>query len=341
MSAKILTVVLAMFSLTGCIIVSGGGGKQPPPPPLQPGNVTFTWSFAGQTCNDVPQVAKVQVVIPGETLQNNGVYPCLANNYPGIVLHNFAGKTYSFEINALGYGDEVLYTHAGTYTVNGDVRVTVDLTPVGGPNSYAYLTWKFPPNSLSQNPTCQQVGVAFVDVNIDGTTTRYPCEQGQTTPGAQTPFIAAGTHSVAFVAVDANDYPYYRFSGSLQTFAGNPVSSDYQLAWGVGGVALGWQLTDGSLAQNCASAGVTTMSINFEDAQGNLIYGQNGDPAACNAAPVVYSFLQPGTYRVFIKGTGPGNVLYLSNGTNPPVVTVTAGQFPTAQQAISVQLYRQ
>ncbi|MFZ5471171.1 MAG: hypothetical protein ACOZIN_17250, partial [Myxococcota bacterium] len=314
----------------------GGGGGQ-----LQPGEVTFTWSFAGQTCSDVPQVAKVQIRIAGETLQNNGVYSCLTNNYPGIVLQGFVGKTYTFDIDALGTSNEVLYTGSGSFTVNGDTQVTVDLTPAGGSSSVAYLTWRFPPNSLSQNPNCQQAGVTHVDVTIDGVTTRYTCEQGQTLAGAQTPFLTAGTHVISFVAMDANGYPYYRLTSSLQTVAGNPVFVDYQLAWGVGGVALTWQLTDGQVAHTCASAGVTTMSINFEDAQGNLIYGQNGDPQACNAAPIVYSYLQPGTYRVFIKGTGPGNVLYLSNGTNPPVVTITAGQFPTAQQATSVQLYRQ
>jgi hypothetical protein len=52
---------------------------------------------------------------------------------------------------------------------------------------------------------------------------------------------------------------------------------------------------------------------------------------------VAYNYLQPGTYKVFIRGTGTGGT-YLSNAQNPPVVTVKAGEFAT--QAINVQLFR-
>ncbi|MBI3180867.1 MAG: hypothetical protein HYZ28_01850 [Myxococcales bacterium] len=341
MNARALIAFLAILGMTGCIIVDrGGGGTVPPPPPPKPGDVTFTWSFAGKSCNEVSQVRSVFIDIPGEQLQNNGVYPCLANNYPGIVLHDFNPGTYSFTLEALGYGSERLFVGSGSFTVNGDIRVTVDLTPAGGANSYAYLTWRFPPNSQSSNPNCDQAGVAFVDVSIDGSQPqRFQCATGQSQPGAQTAFLNAGSHSITLWGLGSGGYLYYRFDGTLQTFAGAPVSAEYGLGWAVGGTAVKWQLTNGSYGLTCAQAGIQTMSVNFMDAQGNMVYGTAGDTQACDAAPIVYNYLQAGTYKVFIKGTGTGGT-YLSNAQNPPVLTVQAGVFVTAQQAVNVQLFK-
>lgn len=339
MNSRLLIAFLALTNLTGCIIVGSGGGSPPPPPP-KPGDVTFTWSFAGATCNEVPQVSKVAIDIPGEQLQNDGVYPCLANDYPGIVLHDFRAGTYTFTIEALGYSNESLFTGSGSFTVNGDVRVTIDLTPVGGANSYAYITWQFPANGASSHPTCEQAGVSLVDVSIDGTSIgEFACSSGFTQPGVQTPFLNAGSHSIYIVAMTSNRYPMYEYSGTLQTFTGGPVAADYALNWAVGGAALKWQLTNGSVGQTCAQAGIQTMSINFQDEQGYMVYGTSGDIQACDAAPITYDFLQPGTYRVFIQGTGPGGT-YSSNYQSPPTITVTAGQFVPREQALNVTLYK-
>ncbi len=343
MNVRTLIAFLGVVAGSGCIVHNhdhggGGGGVAPP---ARPGDVTFSWSFAGLSCNDVPQVKSVWIDIPGERLQNGGVYPCLANGYPGIVLHDFLPGTYTFTIEGLGYGNERLYVGAGSFRVDGNVRVAIDLTPVGGPSSYAYLTWRFPPNSQSGDPSCDQAGVAWVDVSIDGSDfQRYDCRAGQSNPGVQTPFLKAGTHRIYIEAVTSSGYPLYRYDGSLQTFAGQPVSAEYRLNWGVGGTAVKWQLTNGSVGQTCSQASVQTMSINFMDERGQLVYGSQGDIQACDSAPIVYNYLQPGTYKVFIKGTGPNGVVYLSNASNPPVVVVRAGEFVSAQQAITVQLFR-
>lgn len=344
MNAKTLGAFLVALLVQGCIIVKdgggGGGGGGNPPPPAQPGDVTFTWSFSGGTCMDVPDVKSVHISIPGEELQNGGYYPCLANNYPGIVLFDFAPGTYSFDIEAVSYSDTVIYIGSGTFTVNGDRRVDIDLTPVGGPNSYAYLTWRFPANSAHQNPTCTQAGVSFVDVSIDGSQyERFNCEQGFTQPGVTTPYLTAGMHNISIVAVNADGYPYYRFDGSLQTFSGNPVGAHYDLGWAVGGAAIGWQLTNNQVAQTCAQAGVTDVYINFRDSQGMWVYPGAGDKHACASAPVLYSYLLPGTYAVAIQASGT-NGNYESNMQNPPTVTVTAGVFPASNQAVMVQMFR-
>jgi hypothetical protein len=342
MNSKTLIALFAVLNLTGCIIVDRGGGGTvpPPPPPPKPGNITFTWSFAGAACADVPQVKSVVIDIPGEKLQNNGIYPCVANNYPGIELHDFVGGNYSFNIEAIGYGNERLYVGSGTFTVNGNVRVTIDLTPVGGPNSYAYLSWYFPPNSAAQSPNCEQAGITSVDVSIDGANfVRYGCAGGFTPPGVQSPFVKAGSHTIEIIALSSTNYVLYRYAGTLTTSGGAPVAADYGLGWAVGGSAIRWQLTNGSVGQNCSQAGIQNMNVNFQDTAGNMVYGTAGDSQLCDAAPIVYSFLKPGTYKVFIRGTGPGGT-YLSNATVPPTVTVNAGEFLTTAQATTVQLFK-
>ena len=342
MNIKILGAFLAALTMSGCIInQSGGGGGGHPPPPSHPGDVKFLWSFEGGTCFDVPDVKTVVVNIPGETLQNDGAYPCSIDNVPGIVLHDFAPGTYSFTIDAFDYGDQRIFVGSGTFTVDGDVKVNIDLAAVGGATSYAYLTWNFPGNQASQHPTCSQAGVSFVDVSIDGAGwERFKCQDGFTMPGVTTPYLNAGLHDISLVAVNADGYDYYRFDGMLQTFAGRSVSAEYSLMWAVGGTAISWQLTNGSVAQTCGQAGITTVYVNFEDANGNLVYGEDWDPQNCSGTPVLYSYLKPGTYKVYLDGVGSGSARYESNFDNAPTVTVQPGVFPNGSNPKVVQMFK-
>src|SRR4051812_25573716 len=81
-----LAVVLAM-PLTACVIT-----------PRTPGDVTFLWSFGGNTCAMVPAIANVKITVSGQTLQNDGIYPCSTNGTAGIVLNDFKGGLYSYTI---------------------------------------------------------------------------------------------------------------------------------------------------------------------------------------------------------------------------------------------------
>src|SRR5260370_20881003 len=142
MNTKTLALFLLVTSLSGC----GNGSYS--------GNVQFTWTLGGLTCSNVPQVTSIAINIPGEILQNNGVFPCLTNNYPGIVLHDFLPGTYRFTIQGLDANGTALYSADGGFTVNGDVVVRVDLTPTAAAILPAYLTRSCPPNSRSSHPTC-------------------------------------------------------------------------------------------------------------------------------------------------------------------------------------------
>jgi hypothetical protein len=333
MNSKLLLPFLLATTLSGCVVANYQDGYY--------GDVTFTWTFGGLQCSAVPQVASVQITIPGEILQNDGIYPCSTNGYSGITLRDFAPGPYDFTIQGLSYSRTVLYTASGTFNVDGNVQVSIDLAPVGAANSYAYLMWSFPPNSVSQNPTCEQAGATFVDVSIDqAPSQRFNCSAGMVPPGVQTPFLSPGTHQIQLLGVDNTGYPYYRFVGSLTTYTGNPIAASYQLGWSVGGVSIAWQLIDG-FAQTCAQAGVQTVSVNFIDSSGNLVYGANGDPQLCGNVPIFYNALQPGNYQVFLQASGSAG-LYRSNVQNPPVVTIVAGRFVDGSSTpLTVPMYRQ
>jgi len=345
MNTKTLGLFLGLTTLIGLVTLSGCIARDQ----VYSGNVQFTWTFSGLTCSQVPQVTSVQVIIPGEQLENNGVYPCLTANYPGILLHDFLPGTYSFTLNALDSSGNTLFTGSGNFTINGDVRVAIDLTPVGGPTSYAYLSWTFPANSLSATPTCAQAGMDFavdyVDVQIDqGQVQRYNCVDGTTTPGVVTPYLNAGPHQITLSSISRSlSYPLHRFTGTLTTYSGNPIAASYGLPWAVGGVAVSWQLSDGTFAQTCASAGITTVYTNFQDANGNNLYAGAGDPQRCIdgffSAAVRYNYLSSGSYRLFLQAVGSSGT-YRSNFAVPPTVGIASGQFANPAQPVTVTLIR-
>jgi hypothetical protein len=329
MNFKRLLPFLAVLPLTGCVVYSGGNRS---------GDVTLSWSFAGNTCNQVPHVQSVKVTIPGETLQNNGVYSCLTNNYPGIVLNNFRGGTYSYNLQALDYSGRVAYESSGTFAVNGNTRVDSDLTPPGGGASYAYLSWTFPANSASNNPTCQSAGVTKVEISIDGAAPiAYACADGQTAQGVVTPYLDPGVHTIDLWARTASNYVYYSLRSNLTTEAARPSAAQYDFVWAVGGTAINWAFQGAQ--STCAASGVTKVYVNFIDSQTNLAVYPADDMQDCGGAPVLYNYLPPGTYKVRLIGTGPG-VEYRSNLNPATTVTVSAGVFVDEAEAIPVTMYR-
>lgn len=335
MVTRSLLATLVALSASGCILVST---------PRSPGDVTFTWTFSGQSCAQAG-VNTVAISIPGQTLANGGVFACLSNNYPGIVLQNFRAGSYSYTIEGRGFANELRYQRTGSFVIDGNVTESVDLLPVStGANTYAYLTWTFPPNSLSSNPDCTQAGVTDVMISIDGAAeTQLSCAAGFNTTGVQTPMLAAGTHTISLRAVNSTGYEYYGKVSTLTTSSAGPVSAAYSLDWTVGGAALKWTLVDGSVTRTCAQAGVVDVYVNFQDTTTNdFLYPGSGDKQPCSASEVKYDFLKPGNYRVVIQAAGPSNALYTSNTVTPgpPVITIGAGVFVPLANATNVVMYR-
>ena len=366
MNIKLFAAFLCLTAAsTGCIVVDrdggGGGGTgpccettptpTPPPTPQRSGNVTFLWTFgsigAGR-CADVPDVKKIRITIPGETLYNAGIYACNTAGTDGIVLENFVSGSYSYTLEALDYTDKLLYKASGSFKVNGDVRVNVNLAPgsSGGSSSYAYVSWAFEANTSSSNPNCTQAGATHVDVRIDGKGdwTRFACEDGFGARQITSPYLTPGSHSLEFVGVKVSgttETPYYYRKGTLETSAGAPVSVSYTLN-AVGGLSLRWELINGSLSKTCAEAGVSSVNINLLDSSGAWVYGTAGDVQPCTGAPILYRFLKAGGYKVYIRGiNASGQVLYSNENNNPPTLTVKAFEQKAEKDAVTIFLRNQ
>lgn len=315
MNARFLAAFLCLASLSGCIIHNEDDDccvTQPPPAPQPlPGDVTFLWTFVGDRCADVPQVKNVQVRIGNEVLHNNGIYPCSAGSWEGITLHDFNPGTYPFSLDAVGYDNTVLYTATGSFTINGDVSVKVDLTPNGSPSSYAYLSWFFP-----NGASCSQAGVSSVEVVIDNDLRKtFNCTDGNSTASSvKSPYLAPGRHSIQLSAYDLGGVRRYYFQGILTTQSGAPIDAEYNL-WGeTGRVTLYWTLSKdgGQTTITCDAAQVQTLSIDFQDANGRWVFNGQGKSGPCNQPPAWFD-LAPGRYRVSVFGVDNTNTAYRSS----------------------------
>ncbi len=338
---RVVTGLAAMFLLlSGCVIAGGGGGGSR-------GDVTFLWSFNSASCAAVPDVTQVTITIPGQTLANGGVYACDSGGTDGITLLNFGPGTYSYTIDGRNNGGTSLYSTTGSFVVNGNVTVHTNLGPNGNAPGSIYLTWTFPPSSVSGSlpATCAQTSgpIAAVAVSIDGAASNdLACTDGQTTPGVLIQNLAAGTHSIKLDARDSNGFYYYQKVSSFTVGAGQTSQQQFSFDWYAGSLAIRWNFANNATQLTCAQAGVTGMVyLNLRDSQGNFLYGQSGTPVPCLASGVqgtVFPYLPPGTYQFFAQAYGTGNVLYQTSTVAPPTVTVTSGQFPLIDGSTQVVL---
>jgi hypothetical protein len=215
--------------------------------------------------------------------------------------------------------------------VNGNVLVSADLTPNGKP--YAYISWSFPANSASGNPSCLQANVNLVKVSIDnGPWENLDCTTGMINGGVASPDLDPGNHTISLIAYGRDKYnrdgmPLYSTQGTMTLPRSGAISVSYRF-FEVGGMSLKWQLWDGYVNKykTCAEAGLTGVRINLIDVATNTpVYGTAGDPYSCTAAPVVYNFLKPGQYKVYIRGMVDQTISYTNEyDTTPTIVTVAA-----------------
>lgn len=317
LSLPLLAAALVALVGSGCVINST------PTPQGRRGDITFTWNFANRPCFQVPDVVQVAVQIPGETLQNNGVYGCNNGGTDGIKLLNFRPGIYSFTISAQNQAGAVIYQGTGQITVDGNVALDVTLTPTQNATGSVYVTWTLP---VGTPVTCQYVPA--VDISIDnGAYTTVNCADGATSPGVLLQNLSVGRHTIDISARDTQGLYYYRAINSFDAFAGGATSQQFSLQWIVGSLPLKWSFSNGVTQLNCAQAGVFEVQITLRDSQNQdstftvpcLNNGVQG-----YQVPYVYY----GNYQIFLAATGTGNVVYRSSLAVPPTATVVEGQFP-------------
>ncbi|MCE9667399.1 hypothetical protein LY474_06185 [Myxococcus stipitatus] len=304
MNSRLLVAFLCLAAVsTGCIVHDDDCCWDDP---TYPGDVTFRWTFDGYRCAEDRDIKGVNITIPGERLANGGQYPCSANGFDGIVLHDFNPGVYSYNLEAVGYADEILYEASGTFTVNGDSTVDIDLIPVGVPTSYAYVSWLFPGNI-----SCGAAGVTTVEVRVDGGEwAAFDCRDGQNGEDVRSPYLDPGSHYLELVATDSAGRELYVHTGTLTTTYGKPSSYTATLRPTSSGGFLTWDFQDkvsSDVRQSCGGAGVTRVKAVIDG--GNEA---NFDCSAGNAGGrVSLPSLQPGTHDIQLFGyNSAGRALY-------------------------------
>lgn len=319
-----------VMASSGCVCVTNNGRN---------GDIILTWNFDGNPCHLVPDVTQVRVVIPGQTLQNNGVYGCVNAGTAGIRLLDFRPGTYDYIITGEDARGVAMYDAAGKITVNGDVAFDVTLRANSNARGIARLYWVFPQGS---NVDCRFISA--VDISVNGALiTSVACTDGLASAGPGVPItgITPGQNSFTLAARDANSFYYYRTDFTLGVYGGGEIADTRTLQWAVGSLPIRWTFSNGANSYDCAQAGVSTVFVNLIDSAGQLVYGGAGTEVNCFDGAfqgTVFPYLYGGNYGLVVQARDSANRVYSTNQVTPPVATVTPGQFPVLNSGTQIVL---
>jgi hypothetical protein len=305
MNTRIAATFLVLTQLAGCIVVSD-----------KPGDITFHWSMEEYSCAETPDVRKVRVTIPGEVLENNGIYDCENGaGFNGITLHNFRGGVYSYTIEALDAFNRPLYWATGTLEVDGNVDENVVLGWDG--STYAYVSWT--------DIDCTNIDRVYlvIDGYVPAAGDFFDCADGAF--GVATPRVEPGSHTIDiwaknYDASSAGD-TLYAAGGTFTTVSGQTPAYSYSMTE-MGIVDLQFRFNGSTVC------GGSFLYVNFR----NLDTGYDVFPTAerhdCTAGPLSWS-LYPGHYEVSVTGSNGYTMLdYVDLAVDPGfygVVTIRLG----------------
>ncbi len=173
---KIMAVIVSAIGLSGCVIIHDEE---------RPGDISFTWDFAGRGCNDVRgEVENIYLLLDGPTGRREVAefYPCNSGGHDGIKIHDFEPGEYHYTIDARD-GDYTVYTASGTIYVDGDVSKSVSLRYVGHePLWNLTFEWRLFNGNVEQS--CESAQMDTVELSLYGPTEEhisYACNKHYTT----------------------------------------------------------------------------------------------------------------------------------------------------------------
>lgn len=300
--------------------------------------VLFLWSFSGQTCAQAA-VSNVVVTI-GNTSVRNQAFRCNTAGTDGVVVQGVRAGSFTATLEGRDATNALKFRGtAQVRVVDQDVSVQVRLEPVttSGPGD-VLLSWRFPPLSVSNTPTCAQATITTVSVSVNGGSARdSACSAGEGSSSVRFGNLNGST-SFALAAADANGFVYFRKTTSVQPAPNTSTPVTVALDWAVGALPVKWRFQDGAQTQTCAQAGISSVFVNLRTSTGTFVYANAGAEVPCDepmfGQGTVFPYLPPGTYDVFFQAVGTGGKLFKTNQTSPPRVSVSAGQFPTVDASV-------
>jgi len=301
----LLSAVLAV-ALSGCVVHT----TQPPPPPPASGDINVLWSFAdGDNCADIQSV---QVSIPGESLDNGGIFGCTNSGTQGITLFDFAGGSYDITVTAFDFSGRAAYSGSTSVFVDGTVNAGVTLQPLTIPPSSGNIEvdWAFGDGS-----TCTSLGgvVDHILITIPGEALDNGGQYGCTNSGAQGVQLfdfAPGSYQVTVSALDSSGFTLYQGTTTVSVNGDVVANVTLQATAAPGNINVTWTFPGGA---TCAADGVdhVVITIPGESLDNGGVYNcQTG-----GVQGVQLSDFAPGSYQISVSARTAGEV-QLYSGTS-------------------------
>jgi hypothetical protein len=266
-------------ALPSCILQTNaaeGSGASP-----DTGDMTFLWSFDGQTCAQATLVRRLRISIAGpygsENLDDfNDGYPCRREGVDGITLRAFRAGTYTFTLDALDSDGQALYTATGSaYVQSGvNVRVPVTLHSVSQ-RGLVKISWTFAPDKrpCAKAGIAGPEGVSEVSVRVDGEVAQsFPCADASSSEGGDL-WLDEGTHQLQLdgvIARGGEKQTWYSVSRSL-TLTAEAIASGQPTPLSVNLDVVAAQATFVPVSDaqgapfSCAAAGVSVVLAQVVD----------------------------------------------------------------------------
>jgi hypothetical protein len=293
--------------------------------------VSFLWSFGVEgRCANVPAVKSIKVTIPGETLDNNGVYACSTAGVDGITLRDFQAGSYTYTIEALDSTGTSIYATSGGFSVNGNGLVRADLTRTAAPVSgdITFL-WTF-----GADGRCVDVpAVKSIKITIPGETLAnngvYACSTAGV-DGITLRDFRGGNYSYTLQAIDAYGKVIYLGSGSVAVNGNKQVRVDLTPDGKTYAYVSWFFPPKGSYNRpTCAQANVTSMKASIDNGEWVSVSCEEGQTGIGIATP----YLEPGPHTLRLVAYG-----YDTQGRNGMPLYNLQGTLTTQRgEPVSVQ----
>jgi hypothetical protein len=212
---KIMAVVVSAIALTGCVIIHDEE---------RPGDISFTWDFAGRGCSEVRgEVENIYLLLDGPTgiREVANYYPCNSGGYDGIKLSDFEPGEYHYTIDARD-GDYTVYTASGTIYVDGDVSKSVSLRYAGNPLWNLTFEWRLFNGDVEQD--CETAQMDTVELSLFGPSERHVR-------------FACGEHKATVYDLEPGEYEYdltignshegHTIKGKVSLYSDSLVTADF------------------------------------------------------------------------------------------------------------------
>lgn len=331
LSSALSLIAAIAFASSGCVFVH----DQDPPPSNAPGDISFLWSFDGESRCSQAGVSEVdvQVVTPGGELVFGDTVACAGG---GLTLTDFAPGSYELWIDAFSAGGAHLYTGEAPVTVQGGVVNdigTVELAPTARTGSLG-LYWSFLyPTDDSVVTDCATAGVEEVDLEVvplDGQGDSYVETFACGDEGVLVEGLAEGRYRVSLLAFGRYqnmDLALYERELEAEVVAGDATDlGDVNLSRifeSFADIEVTWELGGGS----CAALGVTDVEFSIRRVGSGI--EDDHFTVECDRTFALRQTFVPGSYLVEASAmgtsgsyTGATTLDIAPNSTAPAHVTL-------------------